>query len=303
MNTRKTHIDISGATLLIGVSALLGINQVCIKFVNGGLGPLFQAGLRSVCAFIVVGLFAWLMRRRLSISDGSLSPGIISGVLFAFEFMLLFQALDYISVSRASILFYTMPFWLTLAAHFLIQGEQLTPLKVIGLLFSLVGVVITLGFNPNTGASKGITILGDIFSLLAAVGWAGIAVLARTTTLQRSSPEMQLLYQLAVSAPILLVAAWFTGDIFREPDLITWGVFAFQVIVVVSIGFLTWFWMLSIYPVANMAVFSFLAPVFGVFFGWLLLNEQLTLPVTISLLFISAGIALVNWPRKQPRIE
>lgn len=291
MNAKKERIDSLGATLLLGFSALLGLNQVLIKFVNAGLAPIFQAGLRSVCAFFVVLLFARLLGRRLSVTDGSLAPGIVIGALFAFEFMLLFQALDFISVSRASVLFYTMPFWVTLAAHVLIPGERITILKSIGLMFALIGVALTLIFNTSGEPS----LVGDLFCLVAASAWAAIAIIIRTTKLQRASPEMQLLYQLGVSAPVLLLMAVWAGDLLREPNAVIWSVFAFQVIVVVSIGFLTWFWVLSIYPIANMAVFSFLAPVFGVFFGWLLLDEKITLSIILALIFIAAGIVLVNW--------
>jgi len=293
MSARKDRIDATGAVLLLGFSALLGLNQVLIKVVNAGIAPVFQAGLRSACAFFVVLFIARLMKRRLSMSDGSLLPGVATGCLFAFEFTLLFQALDYISVARASVLFYTMPFWVTIAAHVLIPGEQITKLKSIGLLFALIGVGLTLSINASGESS----LVGDVYCLAAAMGWAAIAIIARTTKLQRACPEMQLLYQLAVSAPILLVTAWWAGDFLREPDAVIWSVFAFQVIVVVSFGFLTWFWVLSIYPIANMAVFSFLAPVFGVFFGWLILNEQITLSIILALVLIAVGIALVNWPR------
>jgi len=295
MTPQKDRIDTTGAVLLLGFSALLGLNQVLIKMVNVGLAPIFQAGLRSLCAFFVVLLIAGLMRRRLSISDGSLWPGVTAGGLFAFEFTLLFQALDYISVSRASVLFYTMPFWVTLAAHVLIPGERITVLKFIGILFALAGVALTLSFNSSGDSS----LVGDMYCLVAACAWAAIAIIARTTKLNRSCPEMQLLYQLAVSAPILLIAAFWAGDLIREPTTIIWSIFAFQVVAVVSFGFLTWFWVLSIYPVANMAVYAFLAPVFGVFFGWVMLNEKITLVLLLALLFITLGIVLVNWQPKK----
>lgn len=301
MSTRKDHIDTTGASLLIVFSALLGLNQVLIKLVNDGLSPAFQAGLRSICAFVVVLIFASLMQRRLSLSDGSLIPGIITGVLFGFEFLLLFQALDYTTVARASILFYTMPFWVTIAAHFLIPGERITKMKSLGLLFALTGVLLTLSQKGNFSTEAPNAYLGDIFCLLAATAWAAIAIIIRTTKLKAACPEMQLLYQLAISAPILLLAASLGGEYFREPTASTWLIFAFQVVVVVSIGFLTWFWVLSVYPVANMAVFSFLAPVFGVFFGWLILDEQITAALIAALLLIALGIALVNWPKRKTK--
>ncbi|MGB0852579.1 MAG: DMT family transporter [Pikeienuella sp.] len=289
---RKDKIDTFGATVLIIFSALLGLNQVLVKLVNEGMGPMFQAGLRSACAIVPVVIFALIMRRKLSFRDGSLIPGIICGVLFAAEFMLLFQALEYTSVSRASVLFYTMPVWVAVGAHYLIPGERLTKAKVAGLLLAVLGVIIALWRNETPATPDALT--GDLMCLLAATFWAAIALLARTTDLKKSSPEMQLVYQLLVSAPIMLIAAWWTGDIIRELTPTHIGIFAFQVFGIVSIGFLTWFWILSIYPASDMASFGFLAPVFGVIFGWVLLDEAITLAIVVALALVGMGIVLVN---------
>ena len=107
---RKTQIDAFGATVLVTFSALLGLNQVMVKVVNAGFQPVFQAGLRSVCAFLPVLLFAYFCKKKLSLIDGSFWPGVFCGVIFSIEFTLLFIALDYTSVARVSIFFYTMPF-------------------------------------------------------------------------------------------------------------------------------------------------------------------------------------------------
>jgi len=111
--------------------------------------PVFQAGLRSACAVVPVFLFAWFMRRRLSLSDGSLWPGLLAGCLFALEFALVFIGLDYTSVARASVLFYTMPIWVAVGAHFLIPGESLTPRRIAGLAFACAGVVVALLYNSD----------------------------------------------------------------------------------------------------------------------------------------------------------
>ena len=289
---RKTRIDALGACVLVLFSALLGLNQVLVKLVNAGMHPVFQAGLRSACAFFPVLLFAMLMRRRLSISDGSLLPGIVAGLLFAIEFTVVFIGIDLTSVARASVLFYTMPIWVAVAAHFLIDGETLTQRRVVGLGLACLGVIVALVYNSNPVSDKSLS--GDLFCLLGSLLWAAIALLARTTKLAKSSPEMQLLYQLAVSAPLLLLAALWIGETWREPTGFIYGVFVFQVLVVVSIGFLSWFWVLSVYPAADMAVYSFLAPVFGVLFGYLILKETLGWNVLLALVLVSIGIALVN---------
>lgn len=292
---RKHSIDSFGAVVLVLFSALLGLNQVLVKIVNAGMHPVFQAGLRSACAFVTVFIFALLMRRRMSLTDGSLWPGIVVGTLFALEFTLVFVGLDYTSVARASVLFYTMPIWVSVGAHFLIPGEVLTPRRILGLGLACVGVVVALLVNDDPASGRALT--GDLFCLAASVLWAAIALVARTTSLSRSSPEMQLLYQLAVSAPLLILGALWVGETWREPTVFILGIFAFQVLIVVSIGFLSWFWVLSIYPAADMAVYSFLAPVFGVVFGYVILSESIGWNVLTALVLVSVGIALVNSKR------
>ena len=293
---KKNRIDAFGATILIIFSALLGLNQVMVKVVNAGMNPIFQAGLRSVFAFLPVLLFAIFTRKTLSVRDGSLVPGIVTGIFFATEFILLFTALDYTSIARASIFFYTMPCWVTVGAHFLIPGNRLTSLRFLGLVLSVVGVVLALVENDIATTEKSLT--GDIYCLIAAVFWAGIVLVIRTTPLAKTSPEMQLLYQLFVSAIILVPLAIYLGETFRSPDTFMWVVFAAQVLLVVCVGFLTWFWILSIYPPASMASFSFLCPLFGVIFAWIFMNESISASILGALVLVSLGIVLINRPSR-----
>lgn len=291
---RKDRIDATGAALLIGVSLLLGLNQVLVKLVNEGLAPLLQAGLRSAIAIVPVLVFARLSGRRLTIRDGSLPWGILTGIFFAAEFVMLFAALDHSTVGRVSVLFYTMPVWMTLGAHVLIPDESITIRRALGLALSVAGVAVAMW-----GRSGGTTeLLGDIYCLVAAMLWAAIGLIARLTPMNRAVPEMQLLYQLCVSAVILLPIAYVLGDQVRDLQSVHVGILLFQACVVVAAGFLTWFWVLSVYPSSDMASFSFLAPVFGVLLGWVMLGEQLTASILVALLLVSAGIVLVN---RKPR--
>lgn len=294
---RKDRIDLTGAGWLVTFALLMGINQVFVKLVNAGLAPVFQAGLRSVCALVLVLIYAVYTRRKLSVSDGSFVPGLCCGVLFAAEFMLTFSAFDYTSVARATMLFYTMPFWLACAAHFMIPGERLTPLRVLGLTMAVAGVAWALLRNDHPATEY--ALLGDLMCLVAAFCWAGIALLVRTTALSKSSPEMQLVYQLTVSGAIMLPLAPVFGELVRDFTPLIGGLFAFQVLVVVSFGFLMWFRVLAVYPASDMASFGFLTPLFGVMFGWLILGETITLEFVGALALVCIGIVLVNRKRKK----
>jgi drug/metabolite transporter (DMT)-like permease len=289
---RKTRVDNAGIIMLTIFSAMLGLNQALVKLVNAGFSPIFQAGLRSVCAFVIVLSFALLFKKKLSLKDGSFVPGLIIGLLFTAEFFLLFTALDYTTVSRVSLFFYTQPFWVALGAHFLIAGEQLNRYRIAGLLIAIAGITLCL-FNDLESASAE-TLMGDVMCLIAAIFWAMIALMPRTTRIAVSTPEMQLLYQLAVSGIILTALAPLLEDPIRNLTPVILAVFSFQVVFIVSIGFIFWFWAISVYPTSDMASFSLLSPLFGVFFGWVIFNDQITIEFIVALFMVISGIVLSN---------
>lgn len=292
---RKSHIDAFGAASLVGFSMLLGVNQVIIKVVNGGLQPVFFAGLRSLGAIFCVWLWIRLRGRKLDFKAGTIKAGILMGLVFSAQFLCLFMALDLTSVTRTTVIFYSMPVWLAIAAHFLMPNERITGVKAVGLLLAFCGVAYAIFAGKAGGKTGGGSSLsGDMFALGAAISWAGIALVARTTRLSEVRAEMQVFWQVLVSAPILLLVAPLFGPLIRELEPIhLWGL-GFQIVVIVSVGFIFWLWLLSIYPANTVASFSFLTPIFGVFMGWLFLNEEVSIAMVISLVLVAGGIILIN---------
>lgn len=287
---RKTHIDLVGAVALIAIAMNFGLNQVVVKVSNGGFQPVFLAGLRSVGAGIV--LLLWMRARGVSIRlpRSSMVFGVIAGLLFAIEFGLLFTALDLTTVSRSSIIFYSMPVWLALAAHFFLPGERLSGPRLIGLGLAMSGVFLALVDRQGGQAN----VWGDVLSLLAAFCWAAIALLVRVTPLSKVPAEQQLLWQLVISAPILIVMSLFYGDLIRDLEPIHIAGLIYQIVAIASFGFLAWFWLMKIYPASSVASFSFLSPVFSVLLGWLLLGEDIALSIWLALALVASGLYLIN---------
>ena len=128
MNTRR-DLDFPGVAGLLAITLILSFNQVVIKVTNDGLQPVFQAGLRSL--FGVICLFVWVAfsARKIRVRRDEVLSGLLLGLLFAVEFLLLFLALDITSVARSAILFYSMPVWLSIVAHFVLPGNESTRCK------------------------------------------------------------------------------------------------------------------------------------------------------------------------------
>lgn len=296
---RKSQIDLFGATALTGFALLLAFNQVVIKVTNGGLQPVFFAGLRSAGAVICIWL--WLRWRGipLEFAPGTRLAGLFTGFLFAFEFTCLFVALDLTTVGRTSVIFYSMPVWLALMAHVFMPDDRISVIKGIGLCCAVLGVAWAM---LNRGDAVG-SLWGDLAALGAAIGWAATAIMAKASPLARVRPEVQLMWQVAVSAPILLIAALFFGPLIRDLAPIHIAGLAFQIVVVVSAGFIFWLWLLSVYPASGVASFSFLSPVLSVGLGWLLLGEEVGAELLGALVLVAIGIVLINRPVRSRRMS
>lgn len=287
---RKSQMDLFGAVALVLFALHLAFNQVVIKVTGGGFSPVFGAGVRSAGAVIV--LLVWMHLRGVSfhIPRYAWFGGILSGTLFAAEFVFLFNALDVTTVSRASVIFYTMPVWLAIAAHLLFPAEKLTRRKIIGLAAAMCGVVLAL--SDRSGGQ--VSWAGDLMALASALGWMGIVLCVRLTRLSEVPPAQQLLFQVAVSAPILLLIAPLFGPLLRDVQPIHVAGLLFQIVAVASLGYLVWFWLMTIYPASSVASFSFLSPVASVIMGWILLSEDVAPSVWGALVLVAAGIYLIN---------
>lgn len=291
---RQTNMDAFGAAALTAFALHLAFNQVVIKVTSGGFSPVFAAGLRSAGAVLVLLLWMYLRGVSLRIPRVAMPWAVASGLLFAFEFVCLFTALDLTTVSRSSVIFYSMPLWLALASTVLLPDERLTRRKVVGLALAFSGVIVALAERGGGQVSWA----GDLLALVSALSWAGIVLLVRVTPLAEVPPEQQLISQVAVSAPILLVLAPLFGPLIREIEAIHLAGMAFQIIGVASFGFLAWFWLMKRYPANSVASFSFISPVASVLLGWLLLDEQIAPSIWIALVLVTAGITLIN---RKPR--
>jgi drug/metabolite transporter (DMT)-like permease len=289
---RKDRLDMFGGSVLLGVTLLLAFNQIVVKFVNEGLQPVFFAGLRSVLAVGFV--WAWLQwkGRPARLNRTAVGPGLLMGAIFAAEFLCLFMALDLTTVGRTSVIFYSMPVWFAILAHFGL-GERITPTRAAGLALAFAGAAWAILTGSQSGEGS---LAGDLFALGGALGWAGTAFIARRPVMRAEGPEMQLYWMVLVSGPLLLLAAPFFGPLIRDLQPVHLALLVFQASVVVAGGFIAWLWLMSVYPASTVASFSFLTPVLALALGALIFGETITWPILGAAALVAAGIVLINRP-------
>ena len=287
----RTSIDKNGAAILVGFSLLLAFNQVVIKVTNSGIQPVFQAGLRSALAIFPLILWMWWKQIPILPQARNFWPSLLVGALFAGEFVCLYSALDLTTVGRVSILFYSMPIWLAIAAHFLLPGETLSGRRALGLVLAIAGVAWAV-FDRDPARTP--SIAGDFLALGAAMGWGAIALTVRLSRLSREAPETQLLAQLVISAPILFLVGLGSEAPLRDVNTVSIIGLIFQVLAIAFFGFLLWFKLVAKYSASGVASFSFLSPVLSVILGALLLGETLHFEIMMALGLVAIGLVFIN---------
>jgi len=181
--------------------AVWGLQQVAIKLANAGISPIWQAGLRSIGATLMVWAWASLRGVRLWSADGTLAPGLVAGLLFAFEFALIFWALEFTNASRGVIFLYMAPFFVAIGAVWLLPHEPMRRAQWVGMALAFAGVVLL--FGENLLQPMGRAWVGDLMMVVAAILWAATTLTVKVSPLVRAPVEKTLLYQLGVSAVVL----------------------------------------------------------------------------------------------------
>ena len=123
MDTRKA-LDPQAITLMLVLCAIWGMQQVVLKATAADIAPVMQIGLRSGVAALLVGLVMLARGERMRLSDGTLGPGVVVGVLFGLEFLLVAEGLRHTSASHMVVFLYTAPIFAALGLHWRLPAER-----------------------------------------------------------------------------------------------------------------------------------------------------------------------------------
>jgi drug/metabolite transporter (DMT)-like permease len=284
------------AILLVLVLCLSwGFNQVSVKLSLPDIPPFLQAAIRSAGSGLIVA--AWMRARGIPLlaRDGSLRAGLLAGALFGLEFLLIYPALLWTTATRAVVFLYLAPFFVVLGARWFLPGDRFSAAQWGGLALSFAGMLVAFG-APMPAADPH-QLLGDLMMVGAAAAWAATTLVIKAR-LNRIPFEKTMLYQLAVSAPMLALGALLAGErITGMPSPVALGALIYQTFWVVPVTFVAWFALIQRYSASRLSAFTFLTPIFGVVAGHLVLGEPITPAFAAAVALVASGLVLVNRPR------
>lgn len=275
---------------LILIMLIWGFQQVAIKMGNAELAPIWQAALRSIGATVLLG--AWWIFRRSPVPRVAIPalPAALLVLLFTLDFGCLYVGLSLTSVSRGILLYYLSPVMVVfITLVFRLEARGTSASWAVSLL-AFAGMVLVVW--PGDTQATNTSIPGDLLCIAAAAGWAGGTLLIKHTGLQGIDTLELLLIQIGGSALAFpLLSLWF-GEPWQLPQYTqTIVVLAFQILIGAVLSYMMFFYLLQRYSASHIAVYSFLAPCFGVLLSWLVLGEPMTPTYLLGAFMIVLSLA------------
>ena len=293
-SSAERSLSASAVAMMLMLCLSWGFNQIAVKLVLPDVPPMLQATIRSAGALPVLLLIAWLRGVKLFQRDNTLIPGLFAGLMFGFEFVLIYRGLMWTTALRAVVFLYTAPFFVALGSYQFL-GERLRASQWGGLALSFAGVAVAIGVPQADVDAK--VLLGDLLIVGGGALWAATTLLVKATSLLEAEPEKALGYQVAVSIPILAAAAWISGETLTHvPGPLALSLLAYQAFWVVGLTFLIWFSLVKTYSASKLSAFTFITPLFGVIASYFIMHDKLSLAFGAAALLVIAGLYLVNKP-------
>ncbi|QAA30561.1 DMT family transporter [Clostridium manihotivorum] len=279
---------------------IFGSIGIFVKNIN--LPSLEIAFLRATIGSIFLFCFSLLTKQSFSLDKIKKNALllIISGAAIGFNWILLFQAYKYTTVSIATISYYFAPMFVIIAAPFVLK-EKLTSTKVLCLIGALIGIImINLGDGSGVASQN---IKGILFGLSGAVLYAAVVLINKF--IKDLSGFETTLIQLAVSAITLLPFIIYRGEISKVKELGTSGlVYVLMVgIIHTGIAYMLYFTAMKSLESHSIAILSYIDPISAVIFSTLLLGESITAVQIIGGIIVLLSTFLVERTGKVNTLE
>ncbi len=292
---KKYFTDIT----LIGIATVWALNFSVVKVALIEFDPFSFNALRYVLAFGLLWFVAHKKGFSLKVKKEHfwvlVGIGIIGNLLYQVLFII---GINYTKAANASVMLGTIPIWVALLSQFFTE-EKLTALKSVGVLFAFTGVVIIIIGGKNELSFQSETFLGDIITILSAIVWSIYTILSKRYLKFYNSTQFSAFMALIGFICLGLIGIPSLIDLdFTSISLTAYGGVIYSGLLSVGVAYLVWNNGIVKIGAVRTAAYQNLVPVLGLFFGVMILGEELTLFQYIGALSVIAGIVMARWPAK-----
>jgi drug/metabolite transporter (DMT)-like permease len=274
---------------LLILGALWGAAFMLMRIAVPEFGAIATAGARITLACAMMVLCVVVMKQSMRLRTHWKKYLLVGGINTAIPFLAYCFAALYIPSAYSAIANSTTPIWSALIAWLWFK-QDLSWSKWVGIVFAFVGVIALVGLQPVTPTPM--VIAAVIAALVGAMMYATASFLIKRyltdagglagSTGMVWGAFMWLIIPAIVAAPT------------QMPSLKAWVAIAALALFCTVIGYVLFFHLIDRIGPQRASSAAFLFPAFAALWGWLLIDEPVTLNMLIGMALVLFGTALVS---------
>lgn len=282
--------------MLITAMAIFGTIGLFVRKVAVSSGEL--ALYRAVLAAGIIGVYLLVTKQRIPLRrlGRELALLLISGAAMGFNWILLFEAYKYTTVSVATLSYYFAPVLVTIACPVLFR-EKMTGKNWICFAMSTLGIVLITGVGDLSGGESHLK--GILFGLGAAFFYAGVILLNKCIKNVQGIHRtfLQFLAAIAVLVPYVVLTG---GITLGRLEVSGWVCLLILGLVHTGGAYCLYFSSLKELPGQKAAILSYVDPLVAVVLSATVLGEPLGLRQVLGGALI-LGFTLYNEISPRPK--
>ena len=281
--------------MLIASMTIFGTLGIFVRNIPVSSGEL--ALYRAVLAALLIGAFLLFTKQRIPFSNIKKEVPLLlaSGMAMGINWILLFEAYKYTTVSVATLSYYFAPVIVTIVCPFLFK-ERLTGKQIVCFVMSTLGLVLITGIGDVGG---GRDFIGILFGLGAALFYATVILLNKfiknVEGIHRTF--LQFLSAIVILIPYVITTS---GVTLNNLNGIGWGNLLIVGLIHTGVTYCMYFSSLKELPGQKAAILSYIDPLVAVFISVTILGESMTLWQVIGGILI---LGFTLWNEISPKVR
>jgi drug/metabolite transporter (DMT)-like permease len=276
-----------------------GSTFLAIRVGVGEVPPFLLAAMRFLIAGAV--LYGWTIAR------GERSPNrrqwasvaLLAGLIFVFDYGLLFWAEKRVPSGIAAVMMATIPAFMAVSEIAFLRTQKLTLRLALALLIGIGGVAVLMSRSLNLDGTP-IDSVGAGALMVASVSWSVASALMRKLQLP-ASQVMSSGAQMFAGGVFLGLTSVGLGE-FRNfhPSSVSLGAWLSLLYLIVAgsiIGFTAYVWLLHHESPTTVGTYAYVNPVVAVLVGYFLGGEALSLRTILGSLFVLISVVVITMTR------
>ena len=293
MKNAATHVK------LLIVAAIWGLGWVAGRVAARDIPPFTAGWTRYILAVGCFLVFLKITKQWVFPNKKQWKLIIAIGFLSTFLYQAFFMyGMKWPAAGDASLMITFNPlFTAILAVPFL--GEKFDKRLASGLLLAVTGVAVLAWYSPNVDIPVNERLLGDALIGLSALSWACTTILMKKAmTGEDAMSPLHLTVWSSIAGLVIQTPAaiWEYSQVGfpTNASIEAWSWLAFLAIFSTVLSYVWFADGIKKIGASKTSFYVYLVPIFGIFSGWLLLDEKLGISLAVSFILIAGGVYLVQ---------